>query len=131
MKKRLLPGLLPIICLICLGIFYSVIHEIYDSNQSKQALVSLLKPSNWLLAEPAISTSYTLEKETLNNESLDQAIGYLLKLGYLPESVVNTDIQYWKVTSDSTANLVYQNDTFHIVSTQYTLKTPFGITLIR
>ncbi len=89
-------------------------------------MVSQLKPDNLL---PAIEGD--LKKKVITNESLDDAISYLINMGYLPEAITKADIQCWSVTSDSTAYLIYQQDTFRLASAYHTLKTPLGIALVK
>ena len=107
MKKRSLIGLLPIIYLICLGVFYSFIHEMYDSKQSRQTLIRSDRPNS----VNVLRKGYP-KKKVIRNKSLGKAISYPKDTECLPEAVAEVDTRFWIITSDSTAYLDYQQDTF-------------------
>ncbi len=126
MKKRSFLGLLPIVYLLCVGGLYSAIHEMYESQQSRQGLINLIKPDKLFSTREGY-----LKKKMLTDESLNDAIRYLKGIKYIPESLDKADIQNWNVTSDSTAYLICLQDTFCLASNYYTLKTPLGIILVK
>lgn len=102
MNKRAWLGLVPIVCLLCLGTFYSVVRQVYGSKQNRQALVKQLKPDH-------------------------DTISFLLNMRYLPKAIAKAEIPCWCLNSDSTTYLIYQQDTFRLSSAYHTLETPLGI----